>query len=609
MEGDSGISQNSEGTALTARNGAINVDTAHFGAKHQNGEGGELCWDCHDPHGVPSNILMVKSEVSITQDDYGIPATTGPVTFTARAVQSDFVTSLGGTETGMCQACHSPNKGTDPTTGSTKYWRWDGTDATGASGDHPAPGDTQACTACHKHDANFKGAGGDCLSCHGVAGGAGTTGPNTRRPVEADFGKNSHHVGNGGTMGGVLSNYDCVVCHAEGQNNAGTTEASDTLHNNGLIDLRNTDQAYGTGNYYFTYDKDSITGASNTWMSGNTSWESATVTLDKFCLSCHDLDGAVQSYNDGSNETPTQSGSALNPFADGAITNAYDEVNRTRVVNIRNKVDAYVDASNNPITPVDREGGAEPRTADGRPDPTQGIYSRHAIRGDGTFGSGSVYGSSQIPSNRWLARPSGGTWNDTSLMGCADCHTTDGANTTNGNAHGSNTEYLLKNKDGSATTEAAFDIRSADTSQINCYKCHTPAWYARARNFEHTDNNSDWVFTGDQTGSANRVGGNGNIYGLPCTNCHGGAPAAVGSGFGTIHGTSDMFNINAGPAQRQAYRFMNGASLRYYDPNGWNTATVTCYTLSSGDSFGGCTQHVPGNGKGWTRPVQRSIKY
>ena len=102
---------------------------------------------------------------------------------------------------------------------------------------------------------------------------------------------------------------------------------------------------------------------------------------------------------------------------------------------------------------------------------------------------------------------------------------------------------------------------------------------------------------------ASRNTGNGNIYGLPCSNCHG------GFGWGSIHGTSDQFNINAGPAQRQAYRFTNGASLRYFDPEGWNTATFTCYTLSSADSFGSCTQHGPGNGKQFTRPVVRDIQY
>jgi hypothetical protein len=216
-------------------------------------------------------------------------------------------------------------------------------------------------------------------------------------------------------------------------------------------------------------------------------------------------------------------------------------------------------------------------------------------------------------------------------MGCADCHTTDGANTTFGNAHGSNTEYLLKDADGLAATEPGFDIGTASASKINCYKCHAVDWYSRTSGQEHTDNNSDWVFTADQTPSSNRVPPNGNLYGLPCTNCHGGAPT-----FGTIHGASDIFDISQGwqcsdsgdwcdPSdsracsrspelctvrmERQAYRFMNGASLRYYDPKDWTTGAVTCYTLGADDSWGGCTQHSPGSGKDWTRSATRDLQY
>ncbi len=611
--GDTGVSRNSAGSALGVEDSSLDVDTAHFGTKHQQPEGGELCWDCHDPHGVANNILMVKDQVSQASDQYGIPSSTVLVEFTDRTTigptSGGFVEGTNSPRRGMCQACHAikaGDPGTDPTA-STKWWRNDGTDFDTGAGDSDHNIGT-LCTDCHFHTDNFKGAGGDCLGCHGDASGAPA-----RRAVDGDFSKNSHHVGasvdSTGTalysqpnMGGALTNYDCVVCHAEGKVVGGLTDTTGQPHMDGIIDLRNTDSA----TTYWSYDKDSITGASNTWMSGNTGWETETSTaLDPFCLSCHDVDGAASTFNSGANEGLGFTGSATNPFADSAITNEYDQRSRGAVVNIRNKVDAYVDNSNNPITPVDREGGAEPRTADSRPDPTDGIYSRHAIRGDGTFGSGSVYGTSQMPTNRWEARPSGGSWNDTSLMGCADCHTTDGANGASGNAHGAGTEYLLKNKDGSSATEPTFDIRSADVSQINCYKCHSWTWYSRERNSEHTDSNSDWVFLADQD-FPQRVASNGNVYGLPCTNCHG------GFGWGAIHGTSDMFNINDGtgtPSQRQAYRFTNGASLRFYDPNGWNTTSFTCYTLSAPDSFGACTQHGPGNGKTFNRPLVRDIQY
>ena len=77
------ISQNSATTSLTTINSTKNFDTAHAGGKHDAlGEGGALCWDCHDPHGVASNILMVKSLVSKNADQYGVPGTTVTVNFT-----------------------------------------------------------------------------------------------------------------------------------------------------------------------------------------------------------------------------------------------------------------------------------------------------------------------------------------------------------------------------------------------------------------------------------------------------------------------------------------------------------------------------------------------
>ena len=82
LTGDVGLVANSAGTGLNAENGSLNVDTAHFGTKHSVEEGGANCWDCHDPHGVPVNTLMVKSNVSQAADTYGIPTTTVPVTFT-----------------------------------------------------------------------------------------------------------------------------------------------------------------------------------------------------------------------------------------------------------------------------------------------------------------------------------------------------------------------------------------------------------------------------------------------------------------------------------------------------------------------------------------------
>jgi predicted CxxxxCH...CXXCH cytochrome family protein len=558
------------------------IDAYHYGTDHgATNDGGRVCWDCHDGHGDDSNIKMIGRDlIRDANDVYGLSATRTAVAavFTSNATGAGYAKTASPFN-GVCNVCHS-DTGPAGCENGNHY--------TSTCGD--SHGLTQVCTQCHGHDqppaSAFKPVGGgNCLGCHGDGSGAPS-----RRPVGNDFSKNSHHVGSGSTsMGGTLTNFDCVVCHAEGKVIAGPdTDTTGQPHMDGKIDLRDADSSAA----YFTYDKSVITGAAGNWMSGNTNWETQNAVLDQFCLTCHDYNGATATFSSG--------GDALNPFADGAITNDYDQVNRGRVVDVASRVAAAwrVGPSGSSYTSQDRDQTGEPRGPDTRPDPPLGIYSRHAIRGL----SVSVYGTNALPANRYATRPSG-AWDDAAVMGCADCHTTDGANTTNGNAHGSNTEYLLKDADGLATTEPAFDIRSPGTSKITCYKCHNNAWYAVIRDQEHTGSTSDFVDTTGSTGTARNTG-NGNIFGLACTNCHGGV------GFGSIHGTSDTFTINSGPSTRQAYRFTNGASLRYVDPQGWTGSTFTCYTLGSADSWGSCTQHpAGGSGKPMTKTFTRAIKY
>jgi hypothetical protein len=63
--------------------------------------------------------------------------------------------------------------------------------------------------------------------------------------------------------------------------------------------------------------------------------------------------------------------------------------------------------------------------------------------------------------------------------------------------------------------------------------------------------------------------------------------------------------------ERKAYRFMNGAALRYYNPQGWAGTAVTCFTLSSADDWGGCVKHTTGSGQDFQggKPLQRPLAY
>jgi hypothetical protein len=118
----------------------------------------------------------------------------------------------------------------------------------------------------------------------------------------------------------------------------------------------------------------------------------------------------------------------------------------------------------------------------------------------------------------------------------------------------------------------------------------------------------------------------GNVFGTACTNCHGGAVGGTEGApnsppeFGTIHGTTQIFGVGSAgsSSSRQAYRFMNGNSMRFYQPPDasgtapwdWTGTSASCYTLGTADSFGGCTKHS-GSAGSLTKATNRNrdLKY
>ena len=68
-------------------------------------------------------------------------------------------------------------------------------------------------------------------------------------------------------------------------------------------------------------------------------------------------------------------------------------------------------------------------------------------------------------------------------------------------------------------------------------------------------------------------------------------------------------SFNATTCHR-AFRFMNGASMRYFNPQDWNLAPQNCVTLASktSDAFGACSAH-DGTGYSRSRPLPRSLRY
>ena len=143
------------------RNATRKVDSRHYGTKHTSTyNGGQLCWDCHDPHG-DSNIYMTHLYPwSKSDSTTGKPTqiVTQSVSFTNNSTGTDYAKS-SSPYNGICNVCHS----------STGHY-------TATSGDGHNSG--SRCTSCHPHtvannaDGAFSPSGGEssggsnCSGCH-----------------------------------------------------------------------------------------------------------------------------------------------------------------------------------------------------------------------------------------------------------------------------------------------------------------------------------------------------------------------------------------------------------------------------------------------------------
>ncbi len=192
----------------------------------------------------------------------------------------------------VCNTCHSQ----------TKYHQYDGT----ATVDQSHYDGNNCTTACHRHDSGFKGAG-DCIGCHSTAGAR-------RQIVEnggsgGDFNRMSHHVTDpiNGPSSEIVTKYDCVVCHSEGNADGGMNA---TYHGNNRVDLKDADDG------------------SNIRLPLTPPYNGSTLTT--FCLTCHDSDGAQFTYvpaEYGGNDDPlrpyntTDSNTVLDVKSQFTITN------------------------------------------------------------------------------------------------------------------------------------------------------------------------------------------------------------------------------------------------------------------------------------------------
>jgi hypothetical protein len=417
----------------------------------------------------------------------------------------------------------------------------------------------------------------ECIQCHnGVPSGATYV---TRDVVGSDFTQASRHV-----MGGTVTNWDCIVCHREGDENAATggNVSLTTLHNNSggiVVDLRNVDAPTTT---VVQWDKNNITPAMQKG-------------LDDFCLTCHDSNGAsgiaVVGNGTAITLTPTNQ-EAMAPFNDtdggfGAL-NASGPTGHTTRPNV---VD--VNTQFNPGTYTWPAGdGTMPTGFNGTN--YDGNASQHAVRGP-RYGSNDPSWSATTFVNRTLkSGQSLTTVRETAQLHCADCHTVDQ------NAHGGANIFMLTAGSNASNTGSTIDN--------TCLQCHNSTVYVNGTGgrWDHKNEGDVW-----RNGAASASDWDSS----ECLLCHGG-----GSGdftgrveqYGGIHGMNND-DPRAGTGF-PPYRFMGGSHI-YPNPGGnnsWNAAAnnTTCYGSSAANSWSSCNKHNGSTGsKGWIYNYGRPTTY
>jgi hypothetical protein len=343
-------------------------------------------------------------------------------------------------------------------------------------------------------------------------------------------------------------------------------------------------------------------------------------TMDNFCMSCHDADGAK-----GVDTTLNVQASPSNPFGDG-ITNTYDGVARGAVVNVFSQF-------------------------------STGNYSHHAVRapkytarttadaisaGKMTTGQNTLYSYGLFTNYTPLGASQ--SLADNSQLHCGDCHTVGQVNygatpaAVAIGAHGSNNQYMLRNS-------ASTDVLHTSSTYV-CFLCHNQKGPAAAgspsagqtiNGYTNPNNITNWYSggshiqgingscyadsttkSGSTTATGQRLSSSGNITGISCTNCHN----TGRTGFGGIHGGKITYSAGfsyasgAYPAaansqtNENSNRFMGGMGNFGYRPaNGaWNydgTTDGTQYAstaiVQSPNTTGGCyTNQVNTDNAGWS---------
>jgi hypothetical protein len=280
------------------------------------------------------------------------------------------------------------------------------------------------CTTCHDKDVN---------SPRAAALNAAVT---TRANVVGEFGQAWGHKKTGR---GAVTDADCIVCHLEGDY---TTQKTSALHADGYIDMRDPDVSGETRitdisgtSFRFVQFATSYAAGSRT-STGHTSNNVDNVLTQKFCLACHDSDGATNTT------ARAISGTAFMPW--GGST-GYTVTNGATAANGLIDVKIQFATSNSSAHPV-----LGPRSKD--------------------FPTAARFIDPYKPTG---TRGTSGTLSQGVVINCFDCHNAPTPLTTRTVvAHGSNaTDYLR----GVATVTGTPSSTNAVTLCVACHDGYTGA--------------------------------------------------------------------------------------------------------------------------------------
>lgn len=546
--------------------------TGSRGWGYEGSKYGEIvCDTCHAKN--TTNIKRIKSTVTASVQSFPGSAVSFRSTTTPSGFGDD--TAAHATSQKICEVCHSVNS----------FHNYNQATA------QTHQNNVDCMSACHSHNAGFSG-DGPCKSCHNAAINEAY---NTRQVTGAggDFVRASKHVSDG-TTAEIVTDYDCIVCHAEGDAiaaAAGTGYVDGSKHRNGasastrMVKLRNVD------NISQTYDWNK--NARTTAMRDN---------MDTFCMNCHDANGAsqinVNGTNNGLNLNNTR---ALTPFntndtlrgntTDVATLGTFRSTTYGRVLNVKDQFNS---------------GNAAGRNWASHHNLNQ-FTKRYITKNTTNWPTArlTAYVTREGKSMNGTANGDG----ETAGLHCSDCH----LNETN--AHGAvNSRYML---DNGAVDQTDTDVAwtGGDGGTHVCYKCHDITTYGAggsgtAQTFNHSDD------------AGNTFGQIGSPMGIVCFNCHGGYSSGLQGGLGAIHGTNESYTPGGSGTTSKRYRFMSGSIMRFYRPDAVGTTNISdanwedatgggCYTAGvAGDTWKvtACDQHAGGRDTGATtgnRPLEQ----